>query len=317
MDIVEQAKEELGSGLVAYTEFVLDFKKESNSIYCFYEGKDDRSYYSFRATLLYDEDNFFDYICNGKENLLKLRQLINNHKIYSNSNIGYFVDMDFEHNLKLDDVYITPYYSVENFFVVDDAFQKILLAEFNMVKSCDSYKKSLELFKKCKNIFHQEISHLNIWLACQADLRIEKGLSTRLKIDEKIKNVFPNDEFDKIVSPNMETINFPNELKNKEEIKKVFTNAPEVTQERFDEKKAYFETLAPEEIYRGKFELRFLISFLNRLQDELGKRKNSIFPKRYSCNLRFEYSTGVSLLTNNAITPKCLKNYILQIKNAA
>ena len=61
MDIVEEAKNELGSGLVAYTEFVLDFNKKKDNIYCFFEGKEDRSYYSFRTKMIYHNLQYLRY----------------------------------------------------------------------------------------------------------------------------------------------------------------------------------------------------------------------------------------------------------------
>ncbi|PRY08860.1 uncharacterized protein DUF4435 [Pontibacter ummariensis] len=313
MDIIEEAKRELNSGLVAYTEFVLDYKKNSDSIYCFYEGKEDRSYYSFRVKMIHPETKYFDYVCNGKENTFKLYSLIQNHSEYSSSKVAYFVDRDFDPIASEQDIYTTPYYSVENFYVVDEAFKSILTNEFNISRQCSCYQMCIDLFKSCKELFHEKILLLNAWLACQTDLRLEEKLNTRLSIDKTLKNVIDSEEFDKVVMPDLKTLVFPNRLTNVSEIESIFHDAPKVPSERLSAKVAELSGMKADEVFRGKFELRFLVSFLNRLKDELGKRKDSMFPKRYSCSLRFEYATSVSQLTNNAVTPACLLAYVRKI----
>lgn len=317
MDIVEEAKNELGSGLVAYTEFVLDFNKKKDNIYCFFEGKEDRSYYSFRTKMIYHNLQYFDYVCNGKESLIKLHQLINNHKIYSNSNIGYFVDSDFDGKILPKTVYTTPFYSIENFYVVDQAFENILINEFNISRNCDCFKKAKELFSALKDKFHDNIIFLNSWLACQADYRNKNSLSTRLKIDNTLKSVLGNEDFNKLVKPDLTNLKFPSKLLNQNNIEEIFDDAPKIDKAIFETKLEEFKKLNGDECFRGKFELKFLVSFLNRFKDEIGKRNNSIFPKRYTTTLRFEYVTSVSQLTNNAFTPECLMNYIKNIKNVA
>lgn len=317
MDIIEEAKKELGSGLVAYTEFVLDFKKNADNIYCFFEGKEDRSYYSFRAKMIYFNEDYFDYVCNGKGNLVKLFKLINNHKVYSDSNIGYFTDSDFDGKILPTSIYTTPFYSIENFYVVDKAFENILINEFNINRSCPCFKEAKKLFIKLKEEFHDNIVILNSWLACQNDYRNENNISTRLNIEDSLKTILGNDDFNKVVNPDFSKINFPNELLNQTGIELIFSDAPKIEKEKFEDKLNKFKTLKGDENFRGKFELKFLVSFLNRFKDEIGKRKDSIFPKRYKTTLRFEYVTSVSQLTNNAITPNCLVDYIKGIKNVA
>lgn len=317
MDIIEEAKNELGSGLVAYTEFVLDFKNKNDSIYCFFEGNEDRSYYSFRTKMIYHNTPYFDYVCKGKGSLIKLHQLINNHKVYSNSNIGYFVDSDFDGRVLPKTVYTTPFYSIENFYVVDQAFENILINEFNINRNCDCFKKAKELFSDLKDKFHNNITYLNAWLACQADYRNKKGLTTRLNIDNSLKSVLGNEDFNKVVKSDLTHLKFPNELLNQNDIEIIFKDAPKIDKDIFESKLELFKNLNGDESFRGKFELKFLVSFLNRFKDEISKRNDSIFSKRYTCSLRFEYVTAVSQLTNNAFTPDCLMNYIRDIKNVA
>lgn len=317
MDIIEEAKKELGSGLVAYTEFVLDFKKNKDNIYCFFEGKEDRSYYSFRTKMIYHNEEYYDYVCNGKGSLIKLQTLINNHTIYKNSNMGYFVDSDFEGKVLPNTIYTTPFYSIENFYVVDEAFENILINEFNININCECFNKAKYLYTNLREEFHNNILALNTWLACQNDYRIENNISTRLNIENSLKTILNHEYFNKIVNPDFSTLNFPSELLNQEDIETIFNDSPKIEKSVFELKFNQFKSLKGEESFRGKFELKFLVSFLNRFKDEIGKRKDSIFSKRYTTSLRFEYATSISQLTNNAITPTCLITYIKEIKNVA
>ncbi|RXM41534.1 DUF4435 domain-containing protein [Flavobacterium sp. YO64] len=309
-NIIEIAKKELESNLVAYAEFVLDFNKDLNNIYCFYEGKDDRSYYSFRIKSHNSKYTLYNYTCNGKGNVINLHKTINNHKVYANSTTLYFVDKDYEVNNLDSKIYVTPFYSIENFYVIDEAFENILVNEFKIPKSCESYKQAIELYRNCKEVFHSNIIILNAWLSCQNDYRKENNLNTRLNIEDTLKKFFNFDIFEKIVNTDLKTITFPEELKTQEKIETIFSESPKIATENFNKKLDLFKTVNQSETFRGKFELKFLISFLNKLQDEIGKRKGSIFSKRHSCSLRFEYATSISQLSNNAVNCEQLVKYL-------
>lgn len=279
MDIIEIAKKELESEVVAYTEFVLDFNKEINNVYCFYEGKEDRSYYSFRIKSHNLNNNLHHYNCNGKGNVIKVHKLVNNHEAYSKSKILYFVDKDFEENNLHHTIYVTPYYSVENFYTIDEAFENILINEFNIPKSCITYKESLDIYIKCKKLFHENIIILNSWLSCQNDYRTEHVTSTRLNIDDTLKKFFGYDIFEKIVNVDLVNITFPEELKNRETIEEIFSDSPKIIADKFERKVTSFKSSNKSEVFRGKFEMKFLVSFLRRFQDEIGKRKDSAFSR--------------------------------------
>lgn len=314
MDIVEEAKQELSSKPVAYAEFMLDFKKDANKVYCFFEGYEDRSYYSFRIKSVCYGKEYHDYVCKGKGKLIDLYQLIDNNEVYREGSIGYFVDADFDGITPYSAIYTTPYYSIENFYIVEEAFENILVNEFNISKNCSCFNIAKTLYINLKNNFHEKTLLLNAWLACQSDYRNQNTSSTRLTIDDSLKKVIKNDEFHRIVKPNLTDVDFPIELMTHNGIEAVFDNAPRISKLVIQDKLDEFRKLSGDEIFRGKFELKFLSSFLNRLKEEIANRNSKIFPKKYSTSLRFEYSTSISQLTNNAVTPDCLIKYIQNIK---
>lgn len=312
--IVEEAKKEVEQFSVAYAEFILDYKKDSNYIYCFYEGKDDRKYYSIRTQTIHSNKKLFHYDCNGKENVVKINGLIKEKSIYSQDLFFYFIDKDFDENKHIDtSIYVTPYYSIENFYTIEEAFENILVNEFNIPRNCECFQKSIDYFTKSKSNFHSKIIYLNAYLYCVADYRNSADISFRLNIDDSIKRKFSGSNiFENIVASNLVDINIPTELLNKIELEKIFTQSPHISQIDFDEKLKFLENSDKSETFRGKFELHFLISFLKRFQNEICKKNNIICQKKYKCSLRFEYATSLSQLTNNAITKECLIKYLKQ-----
>jgi hypothetical protein len=304
MDIVEEAKAEMESGIVAYMEFSLDFNKEKKIIYCFYEGYEDRSFYSHRVKNYFTDYKYFDYISIGKGNLVKVNQLIENHSQYKSSTIGFFVDKDFESIIPNKNIFTTQTYSIENLFVSSETFCSILLNEFAISHRHDDYMICQKIFSDLKLDFLHKSLLLNAWLSCQTDLRIEKGLNTRLNIDNTIKVLL-----DKTVKSDLTGINFPEQLTSKENIENLFSTAEKISDEILHNKIHEFSKINLEMYTRGKFLIKFLTCFLNRLKDEIGKNKSPLFKNKFTCRLRFEYVTSVSQLTNNVNTPRALIDY--------
>lgn len=313
MDIIEESKLELTSKLVAYTEFLLDFKKENDDIYCFYEGKEDRNYYSVRINLsTQSTQQKFYYTCNGKSNVIALENLLSKHSIYSNSNLLFFVDKDFDENKEISNrIYITKFYGIENFYTIEDCFKNILVNEYHIAPKNEDFIKALEIFKTSKSLFYIDMLNINSWLACQADYRRDNNVSTRLKIDDSLRKYFSKDIFENCVKNDF-TISLPIDIKDISKYNLLFPDAPTISSESFLTKIEWMKLQKFEEVFRGKFELKFFVCFLKRFQDEIAKIDSPFFKKKYSCPLRFEYATFISQLSSNAITHNCLRKYITE-----
>lgn len=308
-DIVDTLREEATSDCVAYAEFMLQYKRGEDKLYCFFEGNEDRTYYTIRIETISTTTSFCDFICGGKNEVFKVHDLIKSNIHYKDVKTGFFIDLDFD-NLEISQsIYQTPYYSIENFYCTKEAFEKVILAEFNMKRTENDFNKCVENYLSLQESFCRETLLFNAWLSCQADIRNSTQSSTRLKIDSKVKAVF-----DKIVSPDLTSIKSFDEIKGKIKIEQIFENAPGVQDEVLHTKQQLFETINPIMFFRGKFMLRFLESYLCRLQSIFGL-STSPFEKKYSCSLRVEYNTLCSSLSQYACTPNCLKEYIVRISS--
>ncbi|TXF78842.1 DUF4435 domain-containing protein [Chryseobacterium sp.] len=312
MNIVEESKQELETKLVAYTEFMLDFKKDNNSVYCFYEGKEDRSYYSVRIDLITGSNmQKFHYTCNGKSNVIGIEKLLKKNSVYSQCNLLYFIDKDFDDNLHIsNEIYVTKFYGIENFYSVEESFKNILINEYHISPNDENFSKSLELFKASQNEFHSKLLNINSWLACQADYRNINKTSTRLNIDDSLRTYYSRDIFENCVKSNF-SINLDSDINDISKFSSIFPSAPPISNEIVNAKISLFSSLKYEENFRGKFELKFLVCFLKRFQEDIAQKNSTIFTKRFSSSLRYEYATMISQLSSCAITHDCLKKYIV------
>jgi hypothetical protein len=306
-DIVDLLRLEGTSDCVAYTEFMLQYKKGQDVLYCFFEGYEDPTYYSVRINNFSGIDKKQKYICGGKDDVLKVHSLIKSNSHYSTVKTGFFIDNDFDSQSCSSEIYVTPTYSIENLYCLEDAVGEILDSEFRIRRDSEDYVKCMGIHRKLLAEFNDKTLLFNAWLACQADYRHEHKLNTRLNIDKKAKQYFDN-----IVFPDLSATKEFVEFSTKESIEELYIDAPKIEGDKLYKKVDEFSGYNYVEKFRGKFQIRFLTNFLTKLQSITG-RADSDFSCKYPCKLRFEYATICTTLSQFAITPSCLKDYIYAI----
>jgi hypothetical protein len=123
MDMLECHKQACeSSSTVAYHDFLLEYKKDKNSIYIFVEGKPDCNYYKPNIEIKIKEK--LDVICiiaKNKNNVIGAYGCFNWSE-HSREQIVFFIDRDYseyldEQLLYEKNVYITDGYSIENSIV--------------------------------------------------------------------------------------------------------------------------------------------------------------------------------------------------------
>lgn len=308
-NIVDSLRAESESDCVAYTEFMLSYKKnDTNKLYLFFEGYEDRFYYPIRIETILNKSNIADFVCIGKDNVLKVHSLIKKSEAYKNIPTLFFVDADFDENNYPDSIYVTPTYSIENLFINQKCVEKILISEFKFSRDSDDLKKVINFYDLLFQDFIQNINVLNVWLSCQSEIRKEKEISTRLKIDNSLKEYFKKS----IIQDDLSKYVKIEEISTIENIENIFDKAQKVEIDRFLRKQSEFESVEKHLKFRGKFLLKFLEIFLFKLQSLDSKKYSTVFEKKYSSNLRIEYNTMCSAFSQYAETPDCLRNYLQQ-----
>lgn len=108
--------------------------KSSQKMFLFFEGTDDFKYYCPRISILCNEKEYKKYDCNGKQNVLRIYDMITNQTQKDSKTIKmFFVDKDFDDNSNIDnEIYVTPTYSIENLYFTDIAIKKMILAEMGL-----------------------------------------------------------------------------------------------------------------------------------------------------------------------------------------
>ena len=310
---VDEMREKRHSKNVPFIKFARTYSSENlNLLYCFFEGLEDKRYYSPRIENITNKESKV-FSCNGKDKVIELLEFISKKIEYQKANLLYFVDKDYSRDRTIDNLYVTPCYSIENFYSDKYTIKKILINEFNLDENDTDFILSLELYEKLQKEFHTKLLIFNAWLSCQNDLREAKSKSTRLKIDGVLKSHFRN--FNNVIKRGLNSIDDKlTILENQQNIESLYPNAEKIDSKKLEEKIALFKTLPYKCIFRGKFEISFLISFLNNLQDEINQKESSLFEKKCNCGFLFDINNAISNLSNYAYTPECLVKYLTQFR---
>lgn len=306
-DLVERLRESRHSGHVAYTKFVSCYSKsEPNQIYCFFEGYEDKRYYGVRINLKTGKD-FKDFTCGGKDEVKKVASLIKSKVEYSDAITCFFIDKDYSEDTTSENIYVTPCYALENFYISTSALKSILNSEFNMDEEEEDFNKIVDLYENLQVEFHKKLLVFNAWLACQSDIRIQEGTSTYLTIDENTKKYFDkflNHTF-QIKENIFDDLNDITKLEND-----LFPSAPKVETNKLVNKIKSFENANHGDIFRGKFEMKLLVTFLQKIKEECGRQNSTMFSRKYKCTLTFELVNIISTLSQYAYTPPCLNEFL-------
>jgi len=310
---IDKMREKRNSKNVPYIKFARNYSPSKlNILYCFFEGDEDKRYYIPRIEKVTSKESKV-FTCKGKDKVIELFEFINTKAEYMEVPILYFVDKDYSNDRTINNLYVTPCYSIENFYSDKYTVKKVLINEFNLDEDDNDFLLTLKLYQDLQDIFHLKLLVFNAWLSCQNDIREKNRISTRLKIDGAIKTYFKS--FDKVVKSCLKSID--SEVSNLEDIQyieQLYPSSEKVDISKLEEKIYLFRELNHTCIFRGKFEIRFLVSFLKRVQEEMNKKESNIFEKKSNCSFVFDINNAISNLSNYAYTPECLEKFLIKFK---
>lgn len=272
---------------------------KNNQLPVCFEGKDVK-YYRSRIEQ-YLTENFGYISCNGKSKVLELRQEISKNPQYGDKLCLYFVDCDFDDNSDIhnqDDVYITPCYSIENLYISDGVFEKILSDEFSINQHNENqeilFNRIKSLFKERKKEFLQCIEEFNYYVYL-------------IKLNNKNNISYQDIKISNLVDLNLN------------QVTKKYTCISEVLKgidlNNFDLSMAqtYFSDKEPERHFRGKNNFHFLEKFLTKLQEDANKKNSGkIFPRKMS--ISYTTQNLLSSYSKYAETPQCLIDFLKKYK---
>lgn len=271
-------------------------KRKGNKIFLFFEGNDDSKYYIQRIAMHIKEREVVKYICECKKNVLKIYQLITEKTLKKNdSKCLYFIDKDFDLNENIsNDIFITPSYSIENFYFSNNAIKNILLNELNLSEQKEEDLKDLDkvfsYLKDERDNIIEEIIYANAWYSLQIKKdreSIKKTNLSKIKEYKIIKNKCSIEDLENIVSDSIQVSD--------------------------DEIKTEIENLRKDPIkrIRGKYFVQTMPSFFNKIfESATAKNYEDFFSKRRKVSIRVSFKNIISELSQYADTPKELISYI-------
>ncbi|KPJ23179.1 DUF4435 domain-containing protein [Streptococcus phocae] len=273
--------------------------KSYQSMYLFFEGKDDFKYYCPRVFNIFHMEEYEKYDCNGKENVIKIHDLIkkktsDDHKIVK----MFFVDKDFDDNSLLDDdIYVTPTYSIENLYFTDYAIKNMIKGEMGLSSHSKEdeadFHVAFNYLRKCRYEIINNIIYGNAYYS----LQIKKAYI--LGVDKP--NLVPIKKYDAIKN-----------ILSVEDVKDKVKNCIEITEDEIKMECSRLKS-EPVKLLRGKYLLEKMPKYINKIVEESNKGikcADHMFSKKRHMCLNTSESTLISDLSNYAETPTCLINYI-------
>ena len=271
-------------------------QKSSQKMILFFEGKDDFKYYCPRIHSIYNEKHI-NYICNGKENVLKIYKMIIEKTAEDRRVIKmFFVDKDYDDNSNIDknDIYITPTYSIENLYFTDFAIESMIRGEMGLSAEAKDdtkdFKIAYDYIRECRDNIIKEILYGN---ACYS-LQIKKSYKKNCK------------------KPSLTAIKKYNDIVSISKLEDIEVKLKETYIEMTEEE-------IKEEYERLKSLFEKMPKYINKIVEESNKGTKHVghfFSKKRSMRLNTSESTLISDLSNYAETPRCLQEYIRKMCGA-
>lgn len=241
------------SAVSAYTKFILEFHDFDKVVACFVEGQD-YSYYRPRVENNADSDSeVLFYPCNGKKEVELVKQMIEKNLIEKN-NVKelYFCDSDYGINPKVDGIFYTDFYSVENYYTSELFIHNVIEKVFNINKHDPEYSLCIDMYKERYEKYYEQTKKLNAY--CYGLRLKERELShPRTDLNCISFNIFfTNSDFENYSFKNLDF----------DYIKSLVNSDIEITEQDY---KDYIEII-DERMLRGKWELKFVEWFLDGLR---------------------------------------------------
>lgn len=293
---MRQGREESST---AFMEFAgkKDYYREY--AFCFYEGEDGK-YYDNRIRNIIG-DKFIHIRAGNKNKVLKTMKLIKSKSEYKDVTTMFFVDRDMEFNMPEygeEDVFVTPCYSIENLYVNEESFGKILETEFGLNLYDEDYKRYKRKFTELYEEFCELMLEFNALVLIRKEkesycqqAKIQDIKTINLVNIDIISGISKSTKYDSNIIPLKEKLDVTNE-------------EFELAKNRLSEYGKYADT------FRGKNQFDFMTKLIEQLCDK--NRRKSLFnpiPTSICLNPNINQNR-LSTFSSYAQTPDCLQLFL-------
>lgn len=296
--LVENMLGAIQNDTAAYNKFILEYNKCKNTSFYFIEG-DDFCYYNSRIRKYSSNDCFKNYPCGGKSKVISVRNMISNSKIKleNNNKVMFFVDRDYNFEFVPEGIYITDWYSIENFYLTKELIKKVLENFFRLNEYDNNYEKALEYFEELYKEYSRIARKLNVFYYTVRECE---------KIQNTPKTKFATVPFYKFIEKN-KLKGFKMVEYSYDELSKMYEISCKLSKELLVKNEHIFSE-NDHSNYRGKSELEFLKNFLDLIRRAMNSGSYG-FEKIKVC--KYDFQTDImTILTDYAYTSKKLVEYI-------
>lgn len=303
--IVEELRDARTEYPAIYMEIISSKKelmKEGINLIIFFEGKDDIKYYKSRLDNYLKNKKYFTYFLNGKSNVLELRRFLKqkNEKTFQ---LEYIVDKDFDNTKPESDLYVTPYYSIENFYISKEVFENIINVNLSLNKFSKEdkkdYDKVLELYLKRKEEYINALDEIMEYYYYQKINKVKLG---NLKEVTSTNNPLIKVSLDKI-SKDYDI----------EKLNKLILGHKEFKNENILRENLGIEKETRKYFYRGKYLVEFLEKFTTLLFQDANEKKNRVYFSKKRKNSVNISGNILGVFSNCSETPECLIKFLERI----
>lgn len=299
MTFIEKLRDLADSSATAFHLFLLEFKKYENPVFAFFEGKDDLSFYNkFITNRLNNSKKYIPLKCGNKKEVYETYK-----KVIPRVKCGiivlFFVDRDFsdftdEGYVEDDRIYVTDYYSIENYVVTVDIFTSVCQEILHLSNEPETINMLIDKFQKEITEFYIANRYISAWIIYM----MREGNKTNIK-NVNLNSVFSiNDDLELKSIGRERTIQHferscglstPDDFGTQSE-----DNIKEI--EKYDEKM----------YVRGKFELYFFVIFIRAITNQLKndkKRKDTI-------RTHIDLENAIDILGPRVQIPESLEKFL-------
>lgn len=258
LDLLEKAGKEPAAMRI---KFLLEYKHKGKTLHFFFEGADDQSFYTnFIDNILPDNYNKYYYNCGGKDKVLINYQDIN-WASYSKHRVLFFIDKDLDDLLNIPqpadiNIFITKYYSIENYIVNQYMYERFLREICNVIDE-SIIQEMKDKFELQLAIYYNLIRRLSAWIAFCRKNKYELNLND-LDIS-KIYTIDNSFNIKRIIPKTYKSIfdficlSIGNKYYSLSEIKKYLIDLDLLSEEKL--------------CIRGKYELHYMFTFCKKTID--------------------------------------------------
>lgn len=264
-----------------------------------FEGIDDKVVYFHWVKRITPKLQYEPFPCYGKDQVLKLKEMLKRDLGNISENVYFFIDRDFDDlrgELADANTFMSDNYSVENYLVSSDILEELLKNEFHCHGDVTVRASILDMFERMYSDFLLHTQEINLRLFLCRRLRIKLKAPLPDKIN-KIACILPAS-----ISPS------------------TFASAEVVQAERepnADECASLSEEFAGfdgSQRYRGKFALLFFLKWLENLATDRNSSAPIIFPEPLrGYKVRFQ-NIGLDSLASKSDTPPGLHCFLRSLR---